>query len=203
MARMSQSDAILSTRWPAAVIMERQALNNRWASEKWEAKGVVPDLDPSAEPRVILEVRVRHHVDPVALALGPLQERQLPVRPPGRARPRRQLVEPQVAHVRGHLRIRGVDHRDATPGTGRLVEEARRHRPLQRRPRRAGVEVQPAEVVVGVQRVGGQLQQDRVRRIGRRAEHEERVVAASAAAVSGPLPRDVFPVRRKLAKPWP
>ena len=55
MARMSQSDAILTTRWPAAVIMERQALNNRWASEKWEAKGVVPDLEPSAEPRVILD----------------------------------------------------------------------------------------------------------------------------------------------------
>ena len=55
MARMSQSKAILTTRWPAAVIMERMALNNRWASEKWEAKGVVPDLEPTAEPRVILE----------------------------------------------------------------------------------------------------------------------------------------------------
>lgn len=55
MARMSQPEAILTTRWPAAVIMERLALNNRWATEKWEAKGVVPDLEPSAEPRVILE----------------------------------------------------------------------------------------------------------------------------------------------------
>ncbi|MDP1537877.1 MAG: DUF3305 domain-containing protein [Burkholderiales bacterium] len=42
-------------RWPAAVIMVRLALTNRWASEKWEAKGVVPDLDPGAAPRVILE----------------------------------------------------------------------------------------------------------------------------------------------------
>ena len=55
MARMSESDAVLTARWPAAVIMERLALNNRWASEKWEAKGVVPDLEPTAEPRVILE----------------------------------------------------------------------------------------------------------------------------------------------------
>jgi hypothetical protein len=55
MARMSQSETILTTRWPAAVIMERLALNNRWASEKWEAKGVVPDLEPSAEPKVILD----------------------------------------------------------------------------------------------------------------------------------------------------
>lgn len=55
MARMSQPEAILSTRWPAAVIMQRQALNNRWATEKWEAKGVVPDLEPAAEPRVIVQ----------------------------------------------------------------------------------------------------------------------------------------------------
>lgn len=35
--------------------MERVALVNRWASEKWEAKSVVPDVDPDAAPRVILE----------------------------------------------------------------------------------------------------------------------------------------------------
>lgn len=52
---MSNAETPLPARWPAAVIMERQTLDNRWASEKWEAKGVVPDLQRSAEPRVILE----------------------------------------------------------------------------------------------------------------------------------------------------
>ena len=52
---MSLPESPLPTRWPAAVIMERQALNNRWATEKWEARGVVPDLDPSAEPKVIVD----------------------------------------------------------------------------------------------------------------------------------------------------
>ena len=33
--------------WPAAVIMERLALNNRWATEKWEAKGVLRDSAPA------------------------------------------------------------------------------------------------------------------------------------------------------------
>ena len=37
-----------------AVIMERLAGNDRWATERWEAKGIVPDL-PAADnaPRVI------------------------------------------------------------------------------------------------------------------------------------------------------
>lgn len=35
--------------------MERMPLNNRWASEKWEAKSVVPDIDPAAPPRVLLQ----------------------------------------------------------------------------------------------------------------------------------------------------
>jgi len=52
---MSLPETQLPTRWPAAVIMERRALNNRWASEKWEARGVVPDLDPGAAPKVIAE----------------------------------------------------------------------------------------------------------------------------------------------------
>ena len=38
-----------------AVIMERVALNNRWQSERWEAKGVVCDFDPaSGAERVIV-----------------------------------------------------------------------------------------------------------------------------------------------------
>jgi uncharacterized protein DUF3305 len=33
--------------YPLAVIMERVRLNNRWATERWEAKGVVHDVTPS------------------------------------------------------------------------------------------------------------------------------------------------------------
>ena len=40
---------------PVAVIMERAALANRWVSEKWEAKGVVPDsAPPGSAERVIV-----------------------------------------------------------------------------------------------------------------------------------------------------
>jgi hypothetical protein len=41
--------------YPVAVVMERVRLDNRWATERWEAKGVVQDASPpgSAE-RVIL-----------------------------------------------------------------------------------------------------------------------------------------------------
>jgi hypothetical protein len=40
-----------------AVIMERTLLrNNRWADERWEAKGIVPDSGSAgAEPRLIVE----------------------------------------------------------------------------------------------------------------------------------------------------
>lgn len=52
---MSSPETTIANHWPAAVIMERVALDNRWASEQWEARGVVPDLDPKAAPRVILQ----------------------------------------------------------------------------------------------------------------------------------------------------
>lgn len=32
--------------YPVAVIMERMALDNRWVSEQWEARGVVRDTSP-------------------------------------------------------------------------------------------------------------------------------------------------------------
>jgi hypothetical protein len=49
------SDASASRSYSLAVIMERTALNNRWASEKWEAKGLVRDPDaPGGVPRVIV-----------------------------------------------------------------------------------------------------------------------------------------------------
>ena len=42
--------------YPLAVIMQRTAINNRWASEQWEAKGVVRDLSAAdTPPRVIVE----------------------------------------------------------------------------------------------------------------------------------------------------
>jgi hypothetical protein len=42
--------------YPLAVIMERVRLADRWATEKWEAKGILPDTSPpgSAE-RIILD----------------------------------------------------------------------------------------------------------------------------------------------------
>jgi Protein of unknown function (DUF3305) len=42
--------------YPLAVILERLRLASRWATERWEAKGVVRDLDPPGTPgRVIVE----------------------------------------------------------------------------------------------------------------------------------------------------
>jgi hypothetical protein len=51
-------DAKLPSRtapYPIAVIMERVRLANRWATERWEAKGVVRDLtEPGSGERVIV-----------------------------------------------------------------------------------------------------------------------------------------------------
>jgi hypothetical protein len=55
MAFMSESPTSVTQRRAAAVVMERTPLNNRWASEKWEAKSVLPDLDPAAPPQVLAE----------------------------------------------------------------------------------------------------------------------------------------------------
>jgi hypothetical protein len=55
MTFMSESTTSVTQRRAAAVVMERTPLNNRWASEKWEAKSVLPDLDPAAPPRVLVE----------------------------------------------------------------------------------------------------------------------------------------------------
>ncbi len=42
--------------WPAAVIMERVALVNRWADERWEARGIVRDsAGKGASARVIVQ----------------------------------------------------------------------------------------------------------------------------------------------------
>ena len=43
------------THWAAAVIMARTTLSGRWGGERWEVKGVVPDLTPEAPPRTIID----------------------------------------------------------------------------------------------------------------------------------------------------
>ncbi len=71
---MQKTADVTGQSWAAAVVMERTALDNRWASEKWEAKAVLPDLTPDAPPRVIVDtpglkqilfsgLRVRLHKD--------------------------------------------------------------------------------------------------------------------------------------------
>ena len=53
---MANPPAITPTSYPVAVIMERIALANRWVAEKWEAKGVVPDIGlAGSAQRVIVE----------------------------------------------------------------------------------------------------------------------------------------------------
>ncbi len=48
---------------PVAVIMERAALTNRWATERWEVKGVVYDSSPAgATARTIFESDSLRHV---------------------------------------------------------------------------------------------------------------------------------------------
>ncbi|MFN7086135.1 MAG: DUF3305 domain-containing protein [Burkholderiales bacterium] len=42
------------TFYPIAVIMERAALANRWASEQWEAKGVVRDIMPAGAAHQVI-----------------------------------------------------------------------------------------------------------------------------------------------------
>ena len=44
---MKISNGVTAATYPVAVIMERVALANRWQSESWEAKGVVPDTLPA------------------------------------------------------------------------------------------------------------------------------------------------------------
>jgi hypothetical protein len=51
------SDSLSPTRsYPLAVIMERTTVGGRWASDKWETKGVLQDLSPpGSEPKPIVE----------------------------------------------------------------------------------------------------------------------------------------------------
>lgn len=66
-AAMPENDTIppqqpLPQQWAAAVVMERVALNNRWASEQWGARGVLPDVDARAAPRVIVDAPERRQI---------------------------------------------------------------------------------------------------------------------------------------------
>ena len=124
---------------------------------------------------VILEIGVRAHADLESFAFGPLDERQLPVRPPCRTGVAGQVVELDVPDVRGVLRIGRTRARHATPLARRLVQVAGRHRPLHGDVGAARVQVRSAEVVVGVPRVVRQREHDA--RARRRTHDEERVVA--------------------------
>lgn len=57
---MSAPESMTAATYPLAVIMERIVLNNRWVSEKWEAKGVVRDTSPprSAERVIVREEKL-------------------------------------------------------------------------------------------------------------------------------------------------
>jgi hypothetical protein len=144
---------------------------------------------------VILEIGVGHHVDGVSVAFRPLEERQLPVRPSGRACVRRQVIELQVADVGRHLRVGRRGGRDPATVTRRLVQVARRHRTLQRHASAAGVEVPAAEVVVGMPRVRRQRKEHRRGRCADRGAHDEEGMAASLFAVDVDL-EDDFVVAR-------
>lgn len=66
---MEEPQVITTGRWAAAVIMERVPLNNRWVSEKWEARGVVPDVTSAAGPRVIVDTPERRQILHPGLAI--------------------------------------------------------------------------------------------------------------------------------------
>ena len=70
---------------------------------------VVPDREVQARAvqhlGVLLQIGIRAHADLEALALGPLEEGQLPVGPTGRAGVAREMVDLDVADVRGVLRV--------------------------------------------------------------------------------------------------
>jgi hypothetical protein len=57
---MSGIPAISRCPYSLAVIMERTRLANRWATEQWEAKGVVRDVDPpgSGERVIVNDERI-------------------------------------------------------------------------------------------------------------------------------------------------
>jgi len=42
-------------KFPLAVVMERRQLDNRWQSEAWEPRSVIPSVEPKGEPRLLVD----------------------------------------------------------------------------------------------------------------------------------------------------
>jgi len=42
-------------RFPVAVVMQRSQLDNRWQSEAWEPRSVIPSIEPKSEPRLLVD----------------------------------------------------------------------------------------------------------------------------------------------------
>jgi hypothetical protein len=42
-------------RFSVAVVMQRRQLNNRWQSEAWEPRSVIPSIEPKGEPRLLVD----------------------------------------------------------------------------------------------------------------------------------------------------
>jgi len=42
-------------RFPVAVVMQRSQLDNRWQSEAWEPRSVIPSSEPKGEPRLLVD----------------------------------------------------------------------------------------------------------------------------------------------------
>jgi hypothetical protein len=42
-------------RFPVAVVMQRRQLNNRWQSEAWEPRSVIPSIEPKGAPRLLVD----------------------------------------------------------------------------------------------------------------------------------------------------
>ena len=119
---------------------------------------VVADAEQQPAPvehvGVLLEVGVGGVPELDALGLGPAHEPSLLPGPAGHAVPRREVLGARRAPVAP------LDE----PRRGVVLgQHPRRQRPGERLLDRAGVEVQPALVVVGVPGVGGQLQHDPAR----------------------------------------
>jgi hypothetical protein len=42
-------------KFPVAVVMQRRQLNNRWQSEAWEPRSVIPSVETKGPPRLLVE----------------------------------------------------------------------------------------------------------------------------------------------------
>ena len=42
-------------KFPVAVVMQRRQLDNRWQSEVWEPRSVIPSVEPKGAPRLLVE----------------------------------------------------------------------------------------------------------------------------------------------------